>query len=215
MTPMKDVYIVLTGTGTAFSGMIRWFTKAELNHASIAFDGELREVYSFGRKKVRNPFIGGLIREDFSNPFYSGADCAVYRLTVSAKEYDAMYSHVMGMMQHQDRYKYHLLGLIGVLLNIKINRENAYFCSHFVATVLEESKKHPVDKPPCFVTPEDFAMNLCPHKIYSGKLYYYLRKTRHTAYRPAASLHNTAAVSAISAAPRMITLKEERAEEVV
>lgn len=51
MTANKDIYIVLTGTGTAFSGLIKWFTKAELNHASIAFDHELREVYSFGRKK--------------------------------------------------------------------------------------------------------------------------------------------------------------------
>lgn len=51
MTVNRDIYIVLTGTGTAFSGIIKWFTKAELNHASIAFDSELREVYSFGRKK--------------------------------------------------------------------------------------------------------------------------------------------------------------------
>lgn len=51
MTANRDIYIVLTGTGTAFSGIIKWFTKAELNHASIAFDSELREVYSFGRKK--------------------------------------------------------------------------------------------------------------------------------------------------------------------
>lgn len=51
MTSKKDVYIVLTGTGTTFSGFIKWFTKADLNHASIAFDSELREVYSFGRKK--------------------------------------------------------------------------------------------------------------------------------------------------------------------
>lgn len=51
MTTNRDIYIVLTGTGTAFSGIIKWFTKAELNHASIAFDSELREVYSFGRKK--------------------------------------------------------------------------------------------------------------------------------------------------------------------
>lgn len=47
----KNIYIVLTGTGTAFSGLIKWFTKAELNHASIAFDRGLQEVYSFGRKK--------------------------------------------------------------------------------------------------------------------------------------------------------------------
>lgn len=54
MSSNKDIFIVLTGTGTAFSGFIKWFTKADLNHASIAFDCELREVYSFGRKNAQS-----------------------------------------------------------------------------------------------------------------------------------------------------------------
>lgn len=178
----KNIYIVLTGTGTAFSGIIKWFTKAELNHASIAFDSELREVYSFGRKKVHNPFIAGLIRENFIHPFYSSADCAIYQLNVCAEEYEKMYNHVQGMMKNQQRYKYHLLGLIGVLLNIKINRENAYFCSHFVASVFEETTFHPVAKPSCFVTPEDFAASLCAHKIYSGKLSHYMHRAHGIPY---------------------------------
>ena len=177
MTLKKDIYIVLTGTGTAFSGVIRWFTKADLNHASIAFDSQLREVYSFGRKKTNNPFIAGLIQENFIDPFYSGADCAVYRLKVSCEEFNMMHDHVSGMMQNQERYKYHLLGLVGVLLNIKIDREDAYFCSHFVASLFEDTDYQPVNKPSCFVTPEDFALSLCPHKIYSGKLSYYLHRT--------------------------------------
>lgn len=69
MSSNKDIFIVLTGTGTAFSGFIKWFTKADLNHASIAFDCELREVYSFGRKKMHNPFVAGLIQENFIDPF--------------------------------------------------------------------------------------------------------------------------------------------------
>jgi hypothetical protein len=69
MTLSKDIYIVLTGTGTAFSGFIRWFTKADLNHASIAFDSELREVYSFGRKKMYNPVCRRTRAREFCRPF--------------------------------------------------------------------------------------------------------------------------------------------------
>lgn len=68
MTSKKDVYIVLTGTGTAFSGFIKWFTKADLNHASIAFDSELREVYSFGRKNAQSIRRGSDSRK-FHTPF--------------------------------------------------------------------------------------------------------------------------------------------------
>ncbi|WP_205622737.1 hypothetical protein [Paenibacillus wynnii] len=214
MTPKKDIFIVLTGTGTAFSGVIRWFTKADLNHASIAFDSELREVYSFGRKKMHNPFIAGLIQENFVDPFYNGADCAIYRLRVSREEYDTMHNHVTGMMQNQERYKYHLLGLVGVLLNVKIDREDAYFCSHFVASLFEDTEFHPVNKPSCFVTPEDFALSLCPHKIYSGKLSYYLRGVPSISARPSA-VHNSAPVSGATATARIIRGSEEMVEGVV
>lgn len=201
MTAQRDIYVVLTGTGTAFSGIIKWFTKAELNHASIAFDSELREVYSFGRKKAYNPFIAGLIRENFIHPFYSSADCAIYRVNVTAQEYDKMYNHVQAMMQNQDRYKYHLLGLIGVLLNVKIDREDAYFCSHFVASVFEETAFHPVSKPSCFVTPEDFAASLNTHKIFSGKLSYYMRKTNRISALSSSVHTSGAAVPASVAGP--------------
>ncbi|MBT2292323.1 hypothetical protein J7E73_24980 [Paenibacillus albidus] len=208
----KDIYIVLTGTGTAFSGMIRLFTKADLNHASIAFDSELREVYSFGRKKTHNPFIAGLIRENFADPFYSGADCAIYKLRVSSQEYDKMYDHVMGMMQNQERYKYHLLGLIGVLLKIRIDREDAYFCSHFVASVFEETNMQPVDKPACFVTPEDFALSLYANKIFKGKLSYYLHRAQ--SYSTSTSPVHTAYTNSGATALRM-RVNEERAEGIV
>lgn len=214
MNANRDIYIVLTGTGTAFSGLIKWFTKAELNHASIAFDSELREVYSFGRKKMYNPFNAGLIHENFIDPFYSSADCAIYQLRVSDTEYNTMYDHVMGMMEHQGRYKYHLLGLIGVLLNIKIDREDAYFCSHFVASLFEVTELHPVDKPSCFVTPEDFAESLGTHKIYSGKLSYYMRRTQRISYITS-GMSSGSTASSTSIGARMMRTTEERAESIV
>lgn len=216
MTSYRDIYIVLTGTGTAFSGLIRWFTKADLNHASIAFDSELREVYSFGRKKVHNPFVAGLIQEDFIHPFYSSADCSIYQLRVSSSEYDIMYNHVQGMMQNQERYKYHHLGLLGVLFHIKIDREDAYFCSHFVASLFEETAVQPVDKPSCFVTPDDFALSLCTHKIFSGKLSYYVNRVqRATPPGTTSPLHTVSTVPAPSVAARILRMNEERTEGVV
>lgn len=214
MTPKKDIFIVLTRTGTAFSGVIRWFTKADLNHASIAFDSELREVYSFGRKNNNNPFIAGLIRENFIDSFYNGADCAIYRLRVSTKEYDTMHNHVIGMMENQERYKYHLLGLVGVLLNIKIDREDAYFCSHFVASLFEDIGFQPVNKPSCFVTPEDFALSLYTHKIFSGKLSYYLLDNHKVSARSSV-IHNPVPVSGASKKARIIRVAEERVEGIV
>lgn len=172
----QDIWIVLTGTGTWFSRLIQYFTKAPLNHASIAFDSELREVYSFGRKKANNPFDGGLVRENLRAPFFYSSECAVYRCRVSHEDYQRMYNLVIDMMRNQDRYKYNLLGLLGILFRIHIDRDDAYFCSHFVAKVLEQAGLRPVNKPCHLVTPEDFSNSPQLTEVYRGRLHGYIEQ---------------------------------------
>lgn len=53
------IYIVLTKTGTLLSKAIGMYTGKEMNHASIAFDEGLSEMYSFGRRQLNNPLSGG------------------------------------------------------------------------------------------------------------------------------------------------------------
>ena len=86
----KKVYILLTDTGTFFTKLIKLYTKKPYNHASISFDFELSEVYSFGRKTARNPFIGGFVEEDVNKGFFKEANCAVYALTVNEVQLQKM-----------------------------------------------------------------------------------------------------------------------------
>ena len=55
---MKKVYIVLTQTGTILSRAVKLYTGKQYNHASIALDEELEELYSFGRVNPYNAFVG-------------------------------------------------------------------------------------------------------------------------------------------------------------
>jgi len=171
--PSDEIYIILTATGTWFSRTIQLFTRAPLNHASISFDKDLNEVYSFGRKKLNNPFRSGFIREDFLNPFYDRAQCAVFRIRVGEFRYELMRRHVGEMLQCQDKYKYHLLGLIGVLLRKRIAKDHAYFCSSFVASVLERNG-WAIGKPFYFMTPADFEQSFSSHEIYRGTVSGYM-----------------------------------------
>ena len=63
MVMKKTIYIVLTDTGTLLSKAIGMYTRKDLNHTSIAFDEQLNEMYSFGRKQRHNPFVGGFVKE--------------------------------------------------------------------------------------------------------------------------------------------------------
>ncbi|GIN84748.1 hypothetical protein J6TS2_11340 [Heyndrickxia sporothermodurans] len=169
----RKVYLLLTDTGTIFTRMIRLFTQEPLNHASLALDDQLFEVFSFGRKNMRNPFIGGFIKENIRSGLFKQASCAIYCCTVSEIQYQKMRKKIKQMEMNKQKYRYNLLGLIGILFNIEIERKNAFFCSQFVASILNESGVIFMNKPIAFVTPHDLKTSTPFELIYEGKLNVY------------------------------------------
>lgn len=169
-----EVFIILTDTGTMFTKLIKRFTKQPLNHASICFTKELDTVYSFGRKQANNPFIGGFVKEDMDGELFQRATCAIYSCSVSESEYWQMKELVQHFEMHQHHYKYNFIGLFGVLLNKKINRKRAFFCSEFVATVLNNGGFELKGKHPSLVRPNDLG-NCEEFRLrYEGQLRSYL-----------------------------------------
>lgn|SRR5699024_483328 len=171
-TPVSDrmMYFLFTDTGTTLAKLINLFTRQPLNHVSISFDNELREVYSFGRKKPRNPFIGGFVKEDIRSDFLKNSECAVYVYPISENDYRKIMQEIKSVEKYKDAYKYNFIGLLGVLLQIEINREYAMFCSQFVATVMREVESFDINKPSCFITPTDIRTHSGLKLIYKGRL---------------------------------------------
>ena len=54
-----SVYIVLSKTQTLPSRVIKLWTREPYAHTSLAMDVELKEMYSFARKHLYNPFDCG------------------------------------------------------------------------------------------------------------------------------------------------------------
>lgn len=169
----KEIYVLLTDTGTVLTKIIRRFTKDPLNHASIAFDSDLNEVYSFGRKNPNNPFFAGFVKEDVRGDFFEDSMCELYRCTVSQTVYNNLRAQVLHFEQHQDMYKYNLVGMLGVVFNIEWERRYSYFCSQFVATIFQRSGMSLVDKSPLLVTPGDLQHTPELELVYQGRLHAY------------------------------------------
>ncbi|WP_186321434.1 hypothetical protein [Bacillus sp. FJAT-22090] len=174
----KTIYIVLSNTGTLFSKAIGMYTRKEMNHASVAFDEELSEMYSFGRKNKNNPFKGGFIKEEPSEGLLAKATCAIYKCQVSIKEYNRMRNKIRCMEHQKELYRYNLIGLFGVAMNIKIERENAFFCSQFVATIMNECPSSKLQIAPCLVQPHHFEQLSSLNLLYKGDLRTYLYSKR-------------------------------------
>ncbi|WP_078550149.1 hypothetical protein [Litchfieldia alkalitelluris] len=172
----QSVYIMLTDTGTLFTKSIKKYTKAPYNHASISFDPDLQELYSFGRKNPSNPINGGFVKEDIFEGTYSKypeTTCVIYKLEVTDRDVEKMKRVLNVFKKNQRKFLYNLLGVVGVSLNEPVEFSNSYFCSQFVAEILHRSGIRLWDKLPALVTPDDFRSNQRFHQIYEGKLFEY------------------------------------------
>ncbi|WP_188455947.1 hypothetical protein [Virgibacillus oceani] len=173
----EKVYILLTDTGTIFTRMIKFYTKKPYNHASISFDSKLDEVYSFGRKNVNNPFIGGFVIENIKESIFKEATCAVFCCPITGLQKRKMGQFIQKIKQNEHLYHYNFLGLFAVILNKQLRRENAFFCSQFVASVLKESDTINFSKPLSLITPHDLQESPGFQLVYKGKLRNYLSES--------------------------------------
>ena len=167
------IYILLTNSGSLLSKCIKKYTRKPYTHVSVAFDTNLEELYSFGRKIPRNPLYGGFVKEDVVNGTYArfpSTTCALYYLDVDQSQYRRLKREVLKFAIEEERYRYNLIGLIGVMVNIPVNRKYSYFCSQFVSEVLVNSGINLINKPIGLTSPEDFRESLDANLIYEGQL---------------------------------------------
>ena len=173
---MPKLYLVLTRTNTNLSKAIRFFTKRTYNHISLALDDRLDSLYSFGRRRPKNPFYAGFVREDIPKGFYhyfNDTACIIYELTVSDLQWHHLQSYLAPFITNPLHYKFNFIGLILCGLSIPFASKNTYFCSQFISEALEKSGIYSFGKDCRLIQPACF-MDLPNAKvIYRGKIVSY------------------------------------------
>ena len=173
MAKNRRIYILLTYSGSLLSKCINIYTKEPYTHVSIALDKDLHELYSFGRINPSNPIFAGFVKEDIVSGTYARfpeTRCRIYSLRVNDIQYKRLKKEINKFKINRDKYGYNLLGLFGVIFNIPIERRYSFFCSQFVATILNNSGIHLFDKFSALVSPRDFRKCKEFNLIYEGRL---------------------------------------------
>lgn len=155
------------------SRVINKYTKEPYSHVSIAFDEELKELYSFGRLRPNNPLIAGFVKEDIENGTYARfpkTKCALYSLEINSLQYRRLMRELQKFKRDGEKYGYNLVGLIGVMVKYPIEREYNYFCSQFVSSLLKKSGITLIDKHTGLTSPRDFRECRELNLIYEGDL---------------------------------------------
>jgi hypothetical protein len=142
MEAQAKVFIVLTRSPTILSRLIHRVTRAEYTHAALALDENLEYMFSFGRRRVSNPFIGCFKRENLNDEIYG--DCAelpgvVAEIPVTPSQYAEICDIVESFLLNHHNYSYNILGLIRNLVRMPVENNTRFFCSEFVYYVLNES----------------------------------------------------------------------------
>ncbi|AZK47260.1 hypothetical protein [Paenibacillus lentus] len=170
MNNETQIFILLSNPRTIVTKMIGLYTRARYNHASIAFDSELREVYSFGRKHPLIPVFGGFVKENIHSGVFEKATCAIYSCSVSQRTYERMRTYVRQFEENDELYSYNFLGILGIILNMELGGANSYFCSQFVSSVFQQGGVHLVNKSAALTTPADLESCSELKLVFRGRL---------------------------------------------
>lgn len=135
----KEIYLVITQTGSIVSRMLRRITGAEYNHVSVSLESDLHYMYSFGRRYAYFPWWGGFVRE--STEFgtmkrFSDTMAVVLAISVSDDTYDKVGNELSAMLENKDEYYYDSIGLLLAGFKIIYKRKRHYYCSDFVRDLL-------------------------------------------------------------------------------
>ncbi|MPW25384.1 hypothetical protein GC105_06245 [Alkalibaculum sp. M08DMB] len=165
------LYILLVRTNTVLSNLIHYIKKDPYTHAAIALDRNLDQMYSFGRKKVYNPFVGCFRKESIHTGLYKIYDtspCKIIEIEVTKEQYEKACALVDHFITNDKIYKYNYMGLIFNLLN-KATFNNRFLCSEFVYHILKESDIIDFNVPKNLVRPMNFA-SMQGKVIYRGEI---------------------------------------------
>lgn len=177
----RYIYVMLSRTHTVPARLIRLFTGEPYSHASIALDVELKQMYSFARKHIHNPFDCGFIQEDIETGIF-GRDkntyCSVYEVPVTEEQYQILTRELDTFIQNREVYRYNYTGLVGVMFGKNIEDGKHFFCSQFVSYIFYKSGIILHSKQSGLTRPYDFHLRLKDKRIYKGKLSEYRQFVR-------------------------------------
>jgi inositol transport system substrate-binding protein len=108
------------------------------SHAAISVDDEGETYYSFNFKGFRRE------RPRKHEDIVSKSVC--YKLSVSKKEYDSIAQMIEEFQSQRFEWRYNLMGLLLSRVHISRRRHKHYYCSEFVAEMLQKAQVYDFKK---------------------------------------------------------------------
>lgn len=132
----QPVFLVLTkGKTPVVSSGIKFVTKSEYSHASISFDPELQDIYSFNMKQQN----WGFVKENISS--FKDNVISVFAFFIDKLNIEKMKRTVYDFANHETNFDLRIFANKILHIDRKTSNNNyKQVCSTFVDTVLQSGK---------------------------------------------------------------------------
>ena len=150
---MRQIYVLLTKYSDWISTVVYHVGGRGFTHSSISLEEGPNTYYSFNFRGFAVETVEKHRRRGVKN-----SRCI--QLQVSDTAYARIRGRLLDMLAHRTAYRYTRLGLLFCLLRLPFRWKDHYFCSQFVAELLQDSGAVPLRRAPCFYLPNQFAAEL-------------------------------------------------------
>ena len=169
----KQIFIVISQTGTVLSRILKRVTGAEYNHASLSLSPDLKKMYSFGRRHPYNPFWGGFVIESpHAGTFrrFSNTTAVILAVEITEERYAALETTLEAMWARREQFSYNLLGLLLAFFRVLWKRSNCYYCSEFVEDMLLQAEVRGAGELRARIVQPIHFLKLPHTRLYTGRL---------------------------------------------
>ena len=170
---LKKVYILLSRTPSVPSKLIYFFSRKRYTHSSIAIEPATDKFCSYGRRRLNNVFVAGLIQEDTNGGLFKkfpDSPCELLMLEVSDESYVKIKELIKLHFDNYDKCTYKFSAFLTMPLHTKRELKLKLVCSQFVAKLLHESGACDLPRHPALMHPIDFMSIDNIKSVYVGKI---------------------------------------------
>ena len=161
----KKIYILLTKFGDIRGRILSVISGSYYTHVSLGLEEDVGTFYSFVLKGFR---IEKLAR--YLKPGRDPYPVKLYAIEVSEKTYNRIKEMIDYFIAYKSRMHYTTFGLILSLLRIPYQRKFSFFCSQFVAHVLQQVGIVPAHHKPALYLPQDLSNVPGTTLLFSGNM---------------------------------------------
>lgn len=150
---MKIISVLFTRYHDWFAEFLRKIYGQEYTHVSVSLSRSRNAFYSFNFK--------GLVRETLQKfRRHKIRDSMLYEIPVPDNIYYTVKRKLEAVKRRRKQMHYAFLGIFFCCLGIPFHRKNRYFCSEFVAELLESSRVLSLQKRAVSYLPDQLRLDL-------------------------------------------------------